>query len=237
MFTYRIARLTGTAPLACLCGAVLALLTAVPAVGQEGDLGQEWPQEITRPEGEIVIYQPQLETFDQNDLTARAAVSVKPSGADEPIFGAIWIAARVSTDRENRTVTLRQLDVIDAKFPHAAPEQIDQLSRMVEGEFDGSEVTISLDRVLAMLELVKKQQTATTELKHDPPVIVFVDHPAMLVTIDGPPKLKPEGNAGVMRVVNTPFFIALDPRSGAYFMTNGMTWLSAPQVEGPWQAA
>ena len=65
----------------------------------------------------------------------RAAVSIKPNGADEPIFGAIWLAARVSTDRENRTVTLRQLAVTDAKFPYATPEQIDQLSGMVEDEF------------------------------------------------------------------------------------------------------
>ena len=77
----------------------------------------QWPRHILTPEAEIVIYQPQLESFTGNKLTGRAAVSVTPKGRDEPFFGALWIAARVSTDRDLRIVTLLDIDIQAVKFP------------------------------------------------------------------------------------------------------------------------
>ena len=62
----------------------------------------KWPREIDTPEAKIVMYQPQLESFEGNRLTGRAAVAVTPRGRTEPVFGAVWIDARVSTDRDNR---------------------------------------------------------------------------------------------------------------------------------------
>ena len=37
-------------------------------------------------------------------VTARAAVSVRRRKGDKPTFGAIWMTARVSTDRNDRTL-------------------------------------------------------------------------------------------------------------------------------------
>lgn len=229
MTLVRIVRQIGMAFLGCV------VLTNAMAKGQD-DIGPEWPKQITRPAGEIVIYQPQLESFDGNGLTARAAVAVTPTGADESVYGAIWLTTRVSTNREERTVTLRDLNVTEVKFAHATPDQVQRLSGIIEDEFGGSETTISLDRVLTMLELIDKQDEASSELAREPPAIIFVDRPAMLVTIDGPPKLSPVGGTGIQRVMNSPFFIALDP-GGTYYLTDGMTWYQATQVDGPWRAA
>ena len=55
----------------------------------EGPDSLNWPKEIDSPEFKIILYQPQLETFTGNQLTARAAVSVQKNGAANPVFGAV----------------------------------------------------------------------------------------------------------------------------------------------------
>ncbi|MGH7675545.1 MAG: hypothetical protein ACREMV_09760 [Gemmatimonadales bacterium] len=54
-------------------------------------LGQDysWPREIAVSSGTIVLYQPQPEKLAGNQLTARAAISFRPTGGTDPVFGAM----------------------------------------------------------------------------------------------------------------------------------------------------
>ena len=71
-------------------GALGAVLVAGSAFAQEvDDIG--WPREIAHPQARIVLYQPQVDAFEGNDITARAALSVTPEGQTEPVVGAAWI--------------------------------------------------------------------------------------------------------------------------------------------------
>ena len=88
----------------------------------------KWPRDIQAREGKIVIYQPQLESFKGDKLTARAAVSVTPKGKATPVFGAVWFSARVSTDRNTRMVRCLGVEVANAKFPHADPAKLKKLA-------------------------------------------------------------------------------------------------------------
>jgi hypothetical protein len=65
-----------------------------------------WPIEISGPRGTAVVYQPQPDSFKDDQITARAAVSIQSQNEKAPVFGAAWITARVSTDRDARTVTI-----------------------------------------------------------------------------------------------------------------------------------
>ena len=82
----------------------LVLSLAAPTLGPGGDdeedAGAGWPREIQHPQGTVIIYQPQPESFKGNMLKARAAISVQMPGEEEPHFGAFWVDARVETDRE-----------------------------------------------------------------------------------------------------------------------------------------
>ena len=66
-----------------------------------------WPREIAASEGVVVLYQPQPEKLDGNQLKGRAAVSVELKESTEPVFGAVWFNARLDTDRAERTAPLR----------------------------------------------------------------------------------------------------------------------------------
>jgi hypothetical protein len=83
----------------------------------------QWPARLETPSGLLTLYQPQPDKFDGNLLTARAAVSLTPTGQTEPQFGAIWFHARVSADRDTHQVTIQDIEVKQVKLPNATPEQ------------------------------------------------------------------------------------------------------------------
>ncbi len=215
-----------------LCMAVLlSLSVCAPVRAQESN----WPREIQIPEAKFTLYQPQIETFDGTRLTARSAIAILPTGKDEPVFGTVWLDARVYTDKEARLVTFEDLKVSGAKFPDATPKRVEKLTNTLETEMPKWRLQISLDKLLAMLSLVKESTASAEGLATNPPQIYFVEYPVVLVSLDGDPVLRQAGDAGLMRVVNTPFFIAFEPASGTYFLKGGPTWYAAHDLKGDWQ--
>ncbi len=219
---------------------LMMITGAIVLLGNPGAAGAQlgWPREIDVPEGKITIYQPQLESFKGNQLQARAAVSVIPKGKIEPVFGAVWFDARVSTDRDTRMVTCEEINIPTAKFPNATPEQLEKLASILKREMPKWDMSISLDRLLTMLELAERQKTPADALGTDPPNIRFVNHPVELVTIDGAPQFRPVENTSLMQIINTPYFLVLESNSKAYYL-NGpeIGWLTAFDVAGPWKTA
>ena len=53
----------------------VSIASVAPAVAEEGI---DWPVEMDTKKGKVVLYQPQLDTFEGNSFTGRAAVSVTP---------------------------------------------------------------------------------------------------------------------------------------------------------------
>ena len=197
----------------------------------------EWPREIDAPEAKIIVYQPQLETFKKDKLTARSAVSVKKKGEIEPVFGVVWFAARVSTDRDARMVTILDAEVTNVKFPNDPPsDKVEKFKRLLKSKIPEGDLTISLDRLLAMLDLVEKEQASADDLKATPPTIIYVTHPAILITIDGEPELSKVEDSKLMRIVNTPFFIVFDPEKKNYYLKGGSEWLSTKDIMRAWQS-
>lgn len=83
-----------------------------------------WPKKIETDKGKIIIYQPQVESYTDNTLEARAAVSVTTKEVTAPVFGAMWFDCRVSTDKDERTVELLDLIVSAAKFPDSNEDDV-----------------------------------------------------------------------------------------------------------------
>jgi hypothetical protein len=199
------------------------------------DLG--WPREINAPKAKVVMYQPQAEALEGNVLTGRAAVSVTPEGKTEPVFGAVWMTSHIATDRDNRTVEILEIEVSQVRFPGATPEQEERLSKIIVDEVTTWDLTMSLDRLLTMLDLAEEKRSIAQGFNDDPPKILFVTYPAMLITIDGEPQLRSIENTGLQHVVNTPFLIAFEPPSKSYYLYAGNeVWYTSRQIEGPWFA-
>ncbi len=195
-----------------------------------------WPREISIPEARVMLYQPQVESFEGDNLTGRAAVSVTPTGETEPIFGAVWISARVEVDREERMVFIEDLSVPRVRFPESTPQQEARLSGLLEEAIPTWDLSLSLDRLLTSLAVAEKERLASENLGTDPPRIIFRSSPTVLVNIDGPPQLSRAEGSSLMRVANTPFLIVYDSSARTYYLYAGENaWYTASEIEGDWE--
>jgi hypothetical protein len=212
-----------------------AAASVVFALTQEEDHG--WPREITVPEGEIVVYQPQPDSMVGDRVTGRAAVAVTPAGSEEAAFGTVWLSTRLATDRDTRTAEIVETKVLRVGFPNATEEQKEGLSRILEEEIPEWDLEISLDRLLTSLDDAETRRLAAEELNNDPPKIIISYEPAILVTIEGEPRMQDiEGSAGLMRIINTPFNIVFDRNAQRYYLYGGeKQWYGAPDWKGPWE--
>lgn len=212
--------------------AVLVALLALSAGARAQSV--EWPLQLDADGGRVVVYQPQIESYQGDRLEARAAVSVTPKGSSAPVFGAVWFSARMATDLETRTVTCEQVEVTAAKFPNAAQEHIDRLSRFLETEIPRWEIVLSLDDLLAPADAAGGRARQDV-FKNDPPEVIVRPSAAVLVVIDGEPKLAGVEGYDLQYVINTPFFILRDNASARYYLRGGMHWFTAADVMGPWR--
>jgi hypothetical protein len=210
-----------------------APVASVVAATDADSLQLGWPREIQQDGYAITMYQPQVDSFENDRLTSRAAVSVTKD-AGEPVFGAVWITARVETDREERLVTIADVRVPRVRFPESTPEQEAGLAEILEREIPQWELTMSLDRLLTDLEDAE-QVAEAADLATTPPAIVYRDVPAVLVLIDGDAIMQRVEGSSLMRVINTPFLIVLVPSAGRYYLYAGAdTWYEAVSLEAGW---
>ena len=169
----------------------------------------DWPREIPLQQdgGRIVIYQPQPESLQGNKLTARAAVSVKKTSSDEPVFGAIFFDAVLNTDKDSRTAVLESLDVTNAKFPGVENQgDVNRLTDMIEADAPKWNLELSIDDLVAS---IKKENAGRGEetFNNAAPKIIYTDRPSALVILDGEPKIQNDKDLGADRVVNSPYLI------------------------------
>ena len=193
-----------------------------------------WPQELTSDGGEVIrIFQPQIESFSGNTLEARTAISIETSTTSGPMFGAIWMVARLDSDRSSRTAVIRDIDVTEVRLADVSDAQIDALARFIEENIETASMVIAIDQIVADLEGAEGQRPDVV-LNHDPPEIVLSREPALLVVIDGDPVFEEIEGSQYERVVNTPFLIVRGD-SDHYLYVGSNAWFTGENPLGPWQ--
>ncbi|HTY59673.1 MAG TPA: hypothetical protein VMF59_12700, partial [Bacteroidota bacterium] len=165
----------------------------------------DWPREIGSSQGLITIYEPQITAFDGNSMNARAAISITPSGENAPIFGAVWLDCRVLTDRPTRTVRILDLKVKQIRFPNRPEGETAAISSSLEDEIPRWDMTFSLDELMESLDTAQKEKENARDIDVAPPKIIVMEHPAVLVLIDGEPVLTDVEGTNLRRVANTPY--------------------------------
>ncbi len=196
-----------------------------------------WPRVFQSDGDKISVYQPQIESWDGNKLTARAAVSVQSQAAATPTYGVVWLTARTDVDKELRLVFTSDLTVTKVNVP-AAPDRADAYLALFRKTLPSGVQAISLDRVEANLAVTRAEsKTQQLPLKNEPPEIIYSSKPAMLVLIDGKPALRQAGDTGLLRVINTRALILLDQNNGNYYLHFMDRWLTAKAIDGTWSVA
>ena len=195
----------------------------------------EWPKQINTDNGTLLkVYQPEPESFKGNTLMFRSAISILEKGSNEPVFGAFWGTAKVETDRDNRTLMIKSLDITSIRIPAIdGQDTIDYIDDALESQFPNSAGPISLDEIVATLNQNEQEARLSQNISNIPPKVIFVTQPSMLVLIDGEPKLQNNKDLKLDMVVNTPFTIVKNI-DGRFYLYGSKRWYVSNAATGPY---
>ncbi len=211
-----------------------ALAVKAPGLSLSGD--SNWPRVFVTTTRTNRIYQPQIDSWDGNTLTARHAVAIQGVGQSRPIYGVIAVKATTLVDRTTRQAALEEVQVVSASFP-SAQDKAPDYRRVLREEYPKQVLSLSLDCLEAGLAVGEQQQKARSQpLNNTPPKIIFSTKPSLLISIDGPPTYRPVSGSDLQRVVNTRWLL-LKANAGQYYLHVLDGYLEAASLDGPWSLA
>ncbi len=193
----------------------------------------EWPQEVDTSEGLVVVYQPQPEKLNGNLLSARSAMSFQLQNKD-PIFGVFWFTAKIDTDRSTDHTSVRDLNVTRVRWPDSKDAGEQRFISALNHALKNVEFVTSLSQLTASLESAQAAKKSLTEIKNEPPKIVFEKQLAILLSFDGEAKFGAIENSPYERALNTTMTVVRDTKSTRIYLTNGYTWYQAKDINGPY---
>ena len=214
---------------------LIVLFTAVIAVSQiPADRG--WPRKFSIGTNAVALYQPQLEEWSGNNLSARAAIAITETQGKQPLYGVLWFTARAEIDKINRLVTLSDFKVKKLNIP-MAPDKAAAFEVALQTRVTKQDEVIALDRLLADMAINQATTNSSAfEVKNDPPRVYFSTRPAILVSIDGAPVLRTVQDTNLERVINTRVLLLRDP-SGKFYLRLMDGWMESSNMTGPWSIA
>ena len=199
-------------------------------------VGDQWPRQVTLADGTALIYLPQVNSWEGNRLSFRAAVSVKKAGANDETFGVIWGNARTDVDRVTRMVSLAELSLTQVRFPTVTDNGLAYL-RQLRTSLPTAMGTMSLDLLQGQLLASQKVKPNAVQVNNEPPRVIISDSPAILVPIDGTPSIKPVPDTRFERVINSQALIARKKGDNTWYLHVFDGWLTAATLDGPWVKA
>jgi hypothetical protein len=198
-----------------------------------------WPRAYQTPSGgKIVVYQPQVATWDsQKHMVAYAAVSYEAKGATKPALGSLKLEADTKVSTSERLVSFKDLRISESNFPTLPKEQTREVVAEIDKGIPDNERIIALDRVLASLDKSQIIPKEVKGVKADPPTIYFSQRPAVLVNLDGEPIWSPIKENDLKYAVNTNWDLFQHDPTKTFYLRNEGTWLKATDLKGPWSPA
>lgn len=234
-------RLTGQLLACALC---FALLHPAHVGSQEvqtdsssgGVATDSWyPRTLTSEQASAVIYAPQVEAWDDFEkLTAWLAFGITRTGSDDRYYGSLKFTARTDTDIAAREVLLHDVEIVDLSIDDLA-EDSEEFGLIRDG-FTAMSRKVPLDLVLAYLP--KNVPLADAgELASEPPPIYVSQSPALLLFVDGEPRILPVEGTELSFILNTTWDILRSGDDGPLFLCYDGHWLEAQDPEGEWSWA
>ena len=194
---------------------------------------KNWPKTLNTSTGDLIkVYQPQPESFSDNTLQSRSAISVVESGKTDPVFGMFWSTANLSSD-DNNNYRINSLQITAIKFPSGiSQEQTDEIKATVQSQIGNMGIVLTGEEIQNALSVNQTQKKLSSTFNNTPPKVIYTNQSSTLVLIDGTPKMQMNNNWGVETVINTPFTIIknIDNR---FYLYGGKRWYTSPSATGP----
>jgi len=205
-------------------------------VSLPGVLAQEsgWPRTLPLEQGTVTIYSLQVDEMNDDIIHFRAALAYRASAGSEPVFGAGWFESRVEIDSSSRIVHPTDLKVTETRFPDGTDDVQSGLSAALAQQSPSWNLDFSVNELEAALKQAEAESLAAQNLNTAPPRIIYRDHPALLISIDGEPVLRAIEKSPFEAVINTPYPLIFD---GNHYYLNVASdvWYRADKATGPYR--
>jgi len=211
---------------------LLLIAQLFAAVSSAQDPGT-WPRRITKPSGAIVLYQPQIDDWQNyQQVDARMAFTVTPTGGKAQV-GVVTVQLHSTVNMDDHTVFLSNPQITSVSFPSLDPTAATQMEQLVKTFLNPeATMTISLDRLVASVKKTKTPPVAN--VKNDPPTIFMSIRPAILLQLNGEPVMAPIANSNLQFVVNANWPLFVEQGSYTYYLFDGKGWLTGAGLQGTW---
>src|SRR5215510_13973734 len=128
-----------------LLGLLASTAPPLPAGADVSLAAGVWPREINVNGAIVLVYEPQIDRWQNNRLEARAAVSLQPAGAPQLSYGVIWLTARTEVDKEHGLVDLEEIAIPKVNFPSAPAAAQERYLSVARTHLPAGVKTIPLD--------------------------------------------------------------------------------------------
>lgn len=197
-----------------------------------------WPREIALKKAKVTMYQPQTDSMKGDHLFSRVAISISTEKMTVPVFGAAWTDSKFSTDRESGTCTIYDVKFLNMRFPGIDtidPAKVSDFKKALGEEASAWNIEFSLEELKSSLQTINASRDTHPNYKNDPPEIIYMNKPSVLVLFDGDPVFKETGHGGPKKAINTPFLVMQDTKDRSYYLFGDPYWYkSTDPVKAAW---
>jgi hypothetical protein len=189
-----------------------------------------WPKKFSTDWAKVVVYQPEPDSIAGDHLYLRSAISIITKTSKSPAFGAIWMDAQFTGNKEKGICTVNKVTLLNFRFPAIdtlRPSELKRFDSLVEKESSAWKMEYSYDELKSSLDLTNASLETNLKLKNDPPEIIYLDQQAILLLFDGDPFWKETGSEGIKRAVNTPCLVLQDAKENSYYLYGDLFWYKA----------
>jgi len=197
-----------------------------------------WPRKFSTDWAKVVVYQPEPDSIAGDHLYLRSAISIITKTSKSTAFGAIWMDAQLTGNKEKGICTVNSVKLLNVRFPAIdtlRPSELKRFDSLVEKEASGWKMEYSYDALKSSLDLTNASLETNLKLKNDPPEIIYLDRQAILLLFDGDPFWKETGSEGIKRSVNTPCLVLQDTKENSYYLYGDLFWYKASDpIKSQW---
>jgi hypothetical protein len=227
--------------LTLLAAAVLAALPpavalAKPAASTSG-VAQKlapltWPRNFEVGGEHVELYQPEIEKWDGNRISGRAAVAI---GAKEgtPVYGVARFSAQADIDKPSSLVQLTNIQIDSVDVP-TRPDAADKVRQALIARLSPQGLTVPLEELQASYAVSQQlAKAARVPVKNDAPQIQFATTPTVMVHVDGDPAWRPVAGTSYERAINSRALL-LREAGGELWLQAAGYWYRSESAGGTW---
>jgi len=212
--------------LAFYSGSATADTVNKTAPGSEVDHLTNYPRIENFEQGSVQVDFPTLESWPEfRFLRAWLPVEVSLKGDNQPRVGSAYVQATTDIDFDQRTVSISDLKVLEARFP--PKDESEDVTKLTSLAFQGRESIVPLDVLLRLLPEdfeIPEQEGSGSPLNFEPPVILVSEIPLKLLSIDKEPVRAAIEGTKLEYVVNTNWYVFYDSLGERWYVLNEGVW-------------